>query len=154
MDGLPDLYVGRLPPALARHSSGSAVNSVHRITFVENDVDRRLVEQSLRLPLTVTASGAIDFRPTIDRVSAKPSTCPRGDMACLFYVPPAPGWPWFVIMKMASNTRGQDLCRLRYGWDGFATEGEALDHMTRLAGLTFAPGCLPPIIFPDPSRTS
>jgi hypothetical protein len=154
MVGLPDLYVSRLPPALTPRNNGSAVNKAHWVTFVENDFDRRLVEQSLHLPLTVTAGGVIDFRPTIDRVNAKPSTSPRSDMAVLLYMPPAPGRPWFVIMKIPSNTRGHDLCRLRYGSDGFATEREALDHMARLAALTSAPGCLPPIISPDRSIMS
>jgi hypothetical protein len=154
MDGLPDLYVGRLPPALTPRNNDSAVNNAHRITFVENDVDRRLVEQSLRLPLTVTATGAIDFRPTIDRVNMKPSTMPRCEVTCALYVPPIGGWPCFLVVKVSFNVRGQELCRLRYGTDGFATQDEAQGRMARMAALTLAFGLEAPMIAPDRSRMS
>lgn len=58
------------------------------------------------------------------------------------------------MVKVSFNVRGQDLCRLRYGTDGFATEDEAQERMARMAALTRAAGLEAPTNTPDRSRMS
>lgn len=154
LPGLPDLLVLSLPRPL-RNRGGSPVNAAHKLLFVENEEERRMVEDALDKPIPVRGN-VVDFRNSIDRAHARPSAMRVSrDAGILHYAPPVPGFPWWVVTAMPFNMPGMGLARDRYGYAGFATDQEAQDHIADLAymcGLNAGPGGNLRVVTPDQGR--
>ena len=120
---LPDLHVIRLPKRLWLQTDVPGVNSSHLVTFVECEEDRIVIEQSMAIPLSVTAESTVDFDCTIGRVNTVPSAMADGESVIALYSPPkcAVGWPWFVVYAAPCNETGPGPVRGRYGSLGFET---------------------------------
>lgn len=152
MPGLPDLLLLRLPPELQHPGEGQPITLAHKICIVEDEGNRRVVEDSLAKPIPFEA-GVINWRLSLDRVMARRSSRPRGDMAVLMYAPPEEGWPWLIVTALPFNAPGEGFARERYAWEAFADEAGAQAHMLKLRQM-HPPGVEAPIVYPDRSKTS
>ncbi len=131
--GLPDVILGRWPEPLAR-ASGRPFKS----WICETPEELRAVSRKLEEPCPIT-NRALDFRSGPDAAVMSPAVgiAPHHSLVIALYPPPAPGWPWLVLMSLPVASPGME--RGRYAWEAMAGEAEALDHIAHLSRTSDTP---------------
>ena len=131
--GQPDVLLVRLPPP----PDGPGFSAV----FAETSADRRVVEETLDGPISMT-DGTINMRKTFERTMSRVSKLPPTGLVSLNLMhPKSPGWPYLVVSVAGRNFKGQGLGRDRYAYEVYETETEALVCVTLLMAAHRATLC-------------
>lgn len=115
--GLPLILLARWPAELRQeHPYRTRIGeTVHELPQVQAWLDR---------PVPVTG-GRLDFMAGPDgALGPAQGAQPHGETVILFYQPPAPGWPWLVLVSLGEAQPGFE--RDRYGWEACASHAEAV----------------------------
>ncbi len=121
--GLPLILLARWPAELRQEHPYKTwiCETVHELAQVQARLDRRVPITAGRLDFTEGPDGAL---------GPAQGAQPHGQAAILFYEPPAPGWPWLVLVSLGEVQPGFE--RDRYGWEACASHAEAIAYVRRL----------------------
>ncbi len=135
--GTPDLLVFRYHPLvrMAHATEHPVVNDRYFVIFVETAGDLAYVAKAMARPVGRRRDGTLDFDGGIGKPNHRRSELPfDGIYSVVMYAPAQPGWPSIVVACLPRAAPGEGYARDRYGWDAFATEQDAMDHMTMMSG--------------------
>jgi hypothetical protein len=129
----PRLLVLRLPPIMTGYRSmGRPLNARFKVVCVESENEVAESERYLDRPLPWTGV-AFSLLESVDSISIRPSTYRIKELGMMHYIAGEPGWPAYVVTSLPDAALDpREFQRGRYGFDAFATDAEAIQHVGRL----------------------
>ncbi|GAA2884322.1 hypothetical protein GGQ99_005129 [Aminobacter niigataensis] len=155
LDGLPDLYVGKLPAAFGR-------NGIHqwKVWIVENQVERLALMDALSKPVPMRGQ-IVDFASGPDAAVSKVDMKRHYGLAAMaLYMPTedSVGWPWITLIRLPSvadaGPLSRELARGVYSYEIDLSEAAAQDRVARMQITVMKAGSIPEIVTPDHRKVS
>jgi len=131
-DGLPDVLLARWPAELRQpHPFKSWI--------CETPEELAAVRECLACPVPRGPRGELDFAAGPDgALGPARGAEPREEAVVALYGPPAPSWPWLVLVSSSVATPKAE--RGRYAWEAYATELVAEGFLGLLYGVAYRVG--------------
>lgn len=151
LPGLPDLCVGKLPPAFGKS---------WKVWYVETPAENIALHEALSKPVPLRGN-SVDFASGPDAVVSKVDpTKHYGETVVALYAPEGSdvGWPWITVCRLPSVTAAgplsRELGRGVYSYDIDMSETAAMKRLERMGRMTLAAGCAPQVVYPDKTRSA